>query len=1570
MRQPSDHLSGHLNADAMPRARLVRRVLAASIVAAFGHQSALAQESVLPTGMQIANGTAHQAFDGSRMTVTNSRNAVLDWQSFSIGAGNGVHFQQEDTASKVLNRVVGNDPSRILGSLSSNGEVWLVNPNGVLFGADARIDVGALVASTLGVRNEDFLAGRRRFGGDGAPGAALENGGDIFTSFGGRVWLVGGAVRNEGAITAPGGQIVLAAGQSIELVDSGMPNVTVRVSAPDDAAVNLGRLLAPDSGSIDLHGAIVNQSGIVRADSIDGASAGRVVIRGRSDVQLARGSTTSANADMGGGQVSIEAIDGAVSIEGQVAAAGGAGSGGSIEVRAGGNVVADGAASFDASGVNGGGAVLVSGANVHIGASTTLRANAEEAGDGGTIVVRADADARVYGSLDASGGFYGGTGGRIETSGRTLDADPRSVDAGGEDSGSWLVKAGSLRVTDSRKWEEAGDPRPAPSLVSNTALDSALSNGTQVRLVADSQGLRRQDANIVVGGHIQPRPGEPGAALALEARNDVVLEPGATIVPNGATMRVTLTAGSDGSGVGAIELGSGSRIHSGGANVELRAPTIALHGATINANDEGRPGTDLGQISIAGNDVTLQNTRVNADGAIRIDGATSIGLDLANLNSQARGDSIVLSTASIRANASGLTTPDGRWLVYLDRIGDAFSPQYLGDLGYTFVQIGADKTSTRPATLPQQHGVIVREDLDVRIHVDADRPYNGGTLATITGSRSSDLPSGLELQASQFTHESNFFDKHAGSGKPIDYQGDGPLFGIVVTPYRDTGTGARPVPVFGARQTYVADIERLPVSATQVAAQDKVYDGNRNAILSGIVSGVLPGDSATLDGALGRFDSRHAGTAKTVTVDGASLAGPDGANYVVSNPDLQASITPLALGTGGLSVLDKVYDGSRSATLADTLQGVLRGDDVRVGAASALFEDKNAGTGKAVAITGAFLAGADAGNYLLDDAVTAHATIAPRRIAASAMTARDKVYDGTRNATVNGTLAGLVEGDNVRLDSSGLFDDRNAGANKTVYVSDARLTGADAGNYLFSAPATLRASITARTVSAGALVVQDKVYDGTRNANVSGTLVGLVAGDSVRLEGARGLFADKNAGAAKTVTLSGGALAGADARNYSLAGGAATGVASITPRAIDVSGVTAQDKVYDGAREATLSGTLTGILADDQVSLDSASGLFADKNAGVGKVVTFNGVTLGGADARNYTVNAPGAVRATITPRQLALTGLAAQDKVYDGTRDAQVSATLAGAVAGDAVTFDATGLFDTKHAGSGKTVQITGTLRGVDAANYALPVPTGISASAVIEHRALEIVIDGAPRKEYDATTAVALAPGAFSLNGVVAGDTLAVRGPAQGRFDSRDAGSGKQVLASGVFEILGADAANYRVGATTLGGASNRVDATAVGSGGTITPATLVYNARPGAVIGALDIDGLRGTVTGFKGDDTLANATSGTLQWSTTATPVSGPGRQPVLGSGLRAANYVLVQNPGNATALDIRAGLPAGGPLQRAQDSGVQAITHALQEMLPALPALEAGVAAGALFDRSSPAAAQSFGPVDLGAMSQH
>ena len=138
--------------------------------------------------------------NGPALTISNSPSAILDWQSFSIGVSNSVHFQQQSAASQVLNRVVGQDASRLLGGLSSNGRVWLVNPHGVLFGSGARVDVAGLVAATLLVSNGDFLSGRSIFG-----GAADRAGAQVLNQ--GQLIACPGAGRSGAAARRPGGSL-------------------------------------------------------------------------------------------------------------------------------------------------------------------------------------------------------------------------------------------------------------------------------------------------------------------------------------------------------------------------------------------------------------------------------------------------------------------------------------------------------------------------------------------------------------------------------------------------------------------------------------------------------------------------------------------------------------------------------------------------------------------------------------------------------------------------------------------------------------------------------------------------------------------------------------------------------------------------------------------------------------------------------------------------------------------------------------------------------------------------------------------------------------------------------------------------------------------------------------------------------------------------------------------------------------------------------------------------------------------------------------------------------------------
>ena len=429
--------------------------IALSLIIAFGWQTAIA----LPVGPQVVNGTASISSSANAMNITNTQGAIINWQGFSISAGNQVHFNQPSALSAVLNRVTGGDPSKILGALTSNGKVFLINPNGILFGAGARIDTAGFVASTLNIANEDFLAGKMKF--TAGPNAGkLENQGNINVANGGEVWLIAPDVKNTGVITAPNGDILLAAGKEVHLVDSRNPEIALVVRAPENEALNLGTLQA-DAGRIGMYGGVIRQQGIVSANSAVVDKNGRIFFKATQAAHIESGSTVSANG-VNGGDVLLEATEGTATVSGTIAAMGTGGKGGTVQVL-GKNSGLLGDAVVDASGQTGGGTVLVGGdylgSNPEIknaqftytGKDTQIIADATDTGKGGKVIVWADDSTRAYGRIFARGGKNGGDGGFVETSGkRYIDLGLIPPDAGAYQgqAGLWLLDPGNIKIVD------------------------------------------------------------------------------------------------------------------------------------------------------------------------------------------------------------------------------------------------------------------------------------------------------------------------------------------------------------------------------------------------------------------------------------------------------------------------------------------------------------------------------------------------------------------------------------------------------------------------------------------------------------------------------------------------------------------------------------------------------------------------------------------------------------------------------------------------------------------------------------------------------------------------------------------------------------------------------------------------------------------------------------------------------------------------------------------------------------------------------------------------------------------
>jgi hypothetical protein len=539
---------------------------------------------------------------------------------------------------------------------------------------------------------------------------------------------------------------------------------------------------------------------------------------------------------------------------------------------------------------------------------------------------------------------------------------------------------------------------------------------------------------------------------------------------------------------------------------------------------------------------------------------------------------------------------------------------------------------------------------------DVVKTYDGtldadGTATVVSGTLYANASNGGvqdSLDGGMFA----FTDANAGAGNKTVT-----VSGVTV----NDGNGGRNYSVTFADNT-TSTIERATLNFSGTIA-DKEYDGTSAATLTGYsLTGFVGSETVNAAAAAAEFADANAGTAKSVTVSGISLSdGTNGglaSNYVVApTAAATATIGPKLL-TVNAVVNDKVYDGTTNAVLQSYgLSGFVGGETVTGSpAATATCADKNVGDNKVITITGITLVdgtnGGRAANYAVPTTASSSANITPATLHIAGVIAMDKVYDGTRTATLNteaAAITGVFGSDDVEIGSiTGTFADKNVGANKEIGAGTVVLSGADAGNYLLVQPSGLKADITPRTLHVTAAGI-DKVYDGTTAASVV-LADDRIGGDALTVS-SMNTFRDKNAGLNKFIDVSGITLGGQDAGNY-VVGGSTSAYADIEKAALQVE-ITGIDKVYDGTTGATVVLSTTPLAGDD-VDLSYSSAAFSDKHAGQDKAVNVLGIAASGAAAANYTLVASADTTADITPATLTV-GAIGQSRLWDGTNDAAV---------------------------------------------------------------------------------------------------------------------------------------------------------------------------------------------------------------------------------------------------------------------------------------------------------------------------
>jgi filamentous hemagglutinin family protein len=299
------------------RSSFAVNLLSACLMLGFGNLA-----FALPTNGVVAAGSAAISSSGPTTTINqSSANTVINWQSFGIAAGQSVQFVQPGANSVALNRVLGADASNILGNLSANGKVFLLNPNGVLFGAGSQVSVGGLVATTMSLSDAKFMSGDYSF--SNAGNGSVINQGTINAADGGYVALMGKTVTNQGVITARLGSVALAGGQAatLDLAGDGMLRVSVTQGAVD-ALVDNGGMIRADGGKVlmttqaagSLLHTAVNNSGVIQAQTI-GTRNGTILLLGdMGSGTMNVGGTLDASAPNGGDGGFIETSAATVSI--------------------------------------------------------------------------------------------------------------------------------------------------------------------------------------------------------------------------------------------------------------------------------------------------------------------------------------------------------------------------------------------------------------------------------------------------------------------------------------------------------------------------------------------------------------------------------------------------------------------------------------------------------------------------------------------------------------------------------------------------------------------------------------------------------------------------------------------------------------------------------------------------------------------------------------------------------------------------------------------------------------------------------------------------------------------------------------------------------------------------------------------------------------------------------------------------------------------------------------------------------------------------------------------------------
>ena len=1415
--------------------------------------------ATLPQGGSVSVGQGTIVTNGSNQMVIKQTTDKLgiNWQSFNVGADGHVIFDQPGTHSIALNRVIGSDGSAILGKIDANGQVFLINPNGVIFGKDAKVNVGGLVASTMDITDADFKNGNYKLAAGGKNGEIINNG-KLQAAEGGYIALLGKSVKNNGLIKAQLGTAALAAGDAVTLDFAGdgligvqVTKSTVKALIDNQGAIQAdgGYVLMTARASNALMDTVVNNEGVVRAQTIN-SKAGKIFLDGGFDggvVAVAGNLDASAPLSGDGGFIETSGSTVRIANAAKVTTKSVTGKTGTWLVDPTDFTISSGNAAITASGI-GVDALVSSLASTNIelqtSSSGTERGNINVNSDitwndNTTLTLTAHGDINLNSNINVNGvngGLalkYGNNG--ADTTATVKYAENRKINLNGANStyaenganfivlrtlndllkldnsaNTWghFALAGDIDASATTGWNGGLGYKPAAMGGSFygtlNGLNHSISNLYINRPTEDNVGLIGNNqisriSNIEVTGNIT-------------GRNNVGLVAGISSNTSFANVR------SSGSVTGQTNVGGIAGSITQG-NTSFASSDADVQGVTTVGGVLGLVNyQNLTYLSSTGN----VNGTTNVGGLVgdMYQGSMNYGYALGNIYGTDKVGGVVghasysnfgtvYTTGDVTATGNGVGGLVGDF--EFAAISQSFSTSKVsgvndvGGLAGRFKQANLTNNYASGAVSGNNNvgGLVGSADQLAMMYT-----YSTG-LVTGAGSKGGLIGAGTNLTVSE-----SFWDT-TSSGLSTSAAGIGyaDLTDASIYSNWNISSDGGSSKIWRIYDHVTAPLLKAFMASATATVSDTTVEYKGHDLTDSDVS--LNYSLSTNNGVSSFFHS-NGDLFASLTSGGSSIR--NAGTYVLDGiTSSQFGYDILASGSANLivtkahlnidaSATDKTYDGNTNATVSfgDDRKGF---DNLTITGTGA-FEDKNAGAGKNVIISGLSVSGADAGNYTWDAGLTGSGDIFAREISV-AVTGSDKTYDGTNAAGVTFTgstvsadpaNSGFVAGDDLVLSGTAVYSDKNAGAGKTITVSGVTLGGADAGNYVVHDTGTAVGTITKANLAITASG-DNKTYDGSATAGV--TLADdRLGSDDLTISFGSASFSDKNAGTGKAINVGGITVTGTDALNYNWNLGT-TASADISKAQLHIS-ANGQDKVYDGSTSAGV------FLTDDRIGLDDltvsfGAAAFSDKNAGAGKAVDVGGLSVTGADALNYDWNASITTTGTITKALLNVTANA-QDKTYDGSTVA-TSVLSDNRISGDDLVLSGTSSFANKNAGMGKTVTVSGlSVTGVDADNYTWNTTTTSIANIA---KASLVVSAVASDKTYDGTTTASTA---LSDNRV-SGDNLTI--DSTSAFTDKNAGAGKTVNVSGI-TLSGTDAWNYIVNTTTASTATiNKASLTVTAQG-----------------------------------------------------------------------------------------------------------------------------------------------------------